>query len=83
VFSDGAAGFHGSRGGTPLDAPVVSMTSDPVTGGYWLAAADGGVFSFAAPFYGSRAGQRGPDNFVAMCSTAGAAGYLLVGQHPA
>jgi hypothetical protein len=29
------------------------MATDPTTGGYWLVAADGGVFSFNAPFYGS------------------------------
>ncbi len=30
------------------------MAADPATGGYWLVAADGGIFSFGdAPFYGS------------------------------
>jgi hypothetical protein len=26
---------------------------DPSTGGYWLVASDGGVFSFNSPFYGA------------------------------
>jgi hypothetical protein len=29
------------------------MTADPSTGGYWLVASDGGVFSFHATFFGS------------------------------
>jgi hypothetical protein len=45
-------------GGRTLNAPVVAMTADP-TGGYWLVAADGGVFSFGpAAFFGSMGGTR-------------------------
>jgi hypothetical protein len=41
-------------GGTHLNAPVVGMAATPDGKGYWLAAADGGVFSFgSAPFEGS------------------------------
>jgi hypothetical protein len=36
-----------------LVAPVVGMAADGATGGYWLAASDGGVFSFDAPFFGA------------------------------
>jgi hypothetical protein len=32
------------------------MIPDPATGGYWLVASDGGVFSFHAPFFGSMGG---------------------------
>jgi hypothetical protein len=32
------------------------MTADAATGGYWLVASDGGVFSFNAPFAGSMGG---------------------------
>jgi hypothetical protein len=39
-------------GGTRLDQPVVGMAADEATGGYWLVAADGGVFAFGAPFDG-------------------------------
>ncbi|MGH9115493.1 MAG: hypothetical protein ACRDWW_06630, partial [Acidimicrobiales bacterium] len=45
VFSFGDAGFHGSLGGTHLDAPVVGIAATPDGHGYWLAGADGGVFS--------------------------------------
>jgi hypothetical protein len=51
-------------------------------GGYWEVAADGGVFGFDAPFYGSRAGL-GADRFFAIVPGPGSAGYLLTGQHPA
>jgi hypothetical protein len=49
--------FYGSMGGTPLTEPVVGMAADPTTGGYWEVAADGGVFAFHAPFYGSGASR--------------------------
>jgi hypothetical protein len=29
------------------------MTADAASGGYWLVASDGGIFSFDAPFLGS------------------------------
>jgi hypothetical protein len=44
-------------GGQHLNAPVVGISADSVTSGYWLAAADGGVFAFDAPFEGSMAGK--------------------------
>ncbi len=43
------------------DFPVVAMLSTPDAGGYWLVAADGGVFSFGnAVFFGSAAPPRRP-----------------------
>src|SRR5665213_3025669 len=32
---------------------IVASATDPATDGYWLAATDGGVLSFGAPFEGS------------------------------
>ena len=58
MFSFGAAPFRGSTGGIPLEAPVVGMLAAPRGAGYWLAAADGGVFAFAVPFLGSVGGLR-------------------------
>ena len=49
VFAFGAAAFHGSMGGKPLNAPVVGIAAT-ATGGYWLGARDGGVFSFVGRF---------------------------------
>jgi hypothetical protein len=40
-------------GGQKLVAPVVGMAADEATSGYWLAASDGGIFSFGgASFWG-------------------------------
>lgn len=50
----GGAGSYGSVAGVPLDAPVVAMATTSDGQGYWLAAADGGVFAFgSATFHGS------------------------------
>jgi hypothetical protein len=44
--------------GKVLNAPVIGMASTPGGHGYWLVAADGGVFSFgSARFYGSMGGK--------------------------
>ena len=63
VFNFGGAPYHGSTytygitglsGKHPLNAPIVGMASTPHGNGYWLVAADGGVFNFgSAKFYGS------------------------------
>ena len=53
IFSFGDAQFYGSMGGQRLNAPVMSMAPDPDGVGYWLVAADGGIFAFGAPFHGS------------------------------
>ena len=51
-----------------------------VLGGYWLVAADGGVFSFGnAPFYGSMAGTRLNGPVVGIAATSNGMGYWLVG----
>jgi hypothetical protein len=67
IFSFGDAAFYGSMGGHPLNQPIVGMAAPmpppPTAGttpssgssGYWLVAADGGIFSFATPFFGSPA----------------------------
>jgi uncharacterized protein YecT (DUF1311 family) len=53
VFAYGDAGFYGSMGGKPLNAPVVGITATPDGKGYWLTAADGGVFAYGnANYYG-------------------------------
>jgi len=41
-------------GATRLNRPIVGMATTQDAGGYWLVAADGGIFSFGdANFYGS------------------------------
>ena len=59
LFSFGDAVFHGSMGGTRLNAPVVGMAATADGGGYWEVASDGGLFSFGdAVFHGSMGGTR-------------------------
>lgn len=51
------APFRGSLAGQSLNVPVVGMAVAPDGDGYWLVAADGGVFAFgSAAFFGSLAG---------------------------
>jgi hypothetical protein len=46
-------------GGSQLNASVVGIAATPDGKGYWLAAGDGGVFSFgSAPFEGSMGGKQ-------------------------
>ena len=65
-------------GSLPGGASSVDGSSGGV-GGYWINAADGGVFSFGnAQFYGSTGGMRLNQPVVAMASTHDAAGYWEV-----
>ncbi|WP_298445455.1 hypothetical protein [Ferrimicrobium sp.] len=51
TYTDGITGLSGAR---PLNGPIVGIVADPEGTGYWLFAADGGVFNFgSAPFLGS------------------------------
>jgi hypothetical protein len=60
------------------NAPVVGV-ADASTGGYWWAAADGGVFSLgAAPFFGSMGGTALNAPVVGIASTPDHGGYWLV-----
>ena len=62
-----------------LTLPVVGMASTPDGGGYWMVAADGGVFSFGdAHFYGSTGGVRLVEPIVGMASTPDGGGYWMV-----
>lgn len=79
VGAFGAAAVHGSIApGTRLEAPIVGMATDQVTGGYWLVAADGGVFSFDAPFFGSMGGRPLNAPIVGMAADPSGNGYWLV-----
>ena len=71
------AAFHGSLGATPLNRPIVGMAATPTGDGYWLVAADGGVFTFGdARFFGS-AGAAGVSDVVGMARTPSGAGYWI------
>ncbi len=63
----------------PLNAPAVGIASMPNGQGYWLTAADGGVFAFGtAPFYGSMGGTHLAAPIVGIASTPDGLGYWLV-----
>jgi peptidoglycan/xylan/chitin deacetylase (PgdA/CDA1 family) len=79
LFSFGDAVFHGSMGGTRLNAPIVGMAATADGGGYWEVAADGGIFSFGdAVFHGSMGGTRLNAPIVGMAATADRGGYWEV-----
>jgi hypothetical protein len=76
VFAFGDATFLGSMGGTRLNQPVQSLVPDPDGSGYWLVAADGGVFAFDAAFHGSMGGVALVRPVVGMVAYGD--GYLMV-----
>jgi hypothetical protein len=62
------------------------MAATPDSAGYWLVAADGGLFSYGdAVYFGSVPGQgiTGPPAVVGVCPTPTGAGYWLVGNNGA
>jgi hypothetical protein len=78
VAAFGAATCYGAMTGTHLNQPIVGMAVDRFTGGYWLVAADGGVFSFNAPYLGSMGGTPLNKPVVGMTATLNGTGYWLV-----
>ncbi len=74
----GDASSFGSLAGVPLNKPIVGIAADPATGGYWLVASDGGVFSFNAPSLGSTGAIHLNQPIVGMASTSDGKGYWLV-----
>jgi hypothetical protein len=78
VLAFGDAGFYGDARHLTLAAPIVEITPDAVTGGYWLVGADGGVFDFNAPFFGSAGSIPLRQPIVGMEATDDGGGYWLV-----
>ena len=65
--------------GEALNVPIVGMAATPDGGGYWLVAADGGLFSFGdARFYGSTGAIRLTAPIVGMAVTPDGGGYWFV-----
>ena len=61
-----------------MPAPWWASLPTPTGNGYWLAAADGGVFSFGtAPFAGSEGGKRLNGPVVGIAATSTGRGYWL------
>jgi hypothetical protein len=75
----GAASYLGSVALSPIRRPITGMAPTPSGHGYWLAADDGGVFSFGdARFYGSTGGIHLNRPIVDIASTTSGHGYWLV-----
>ena len=49
IFAFGSAGFYGSMGGQPLNAPIVGIAAAPDGKGYWEVASDGGFSPSGTP----------------------------------
>ncbi len=65
--------------GTGLNEPAVDMANTPSGKGYWLAASDGGIFTFGdAAFYGSTGAIHLNAPIVGMASSPDGRGYWLV-----
>lgn len=80
VFNYNAV-FHGSLGGTRLNAPIVAAAWTPDYGGYWMVGADGGVFQFGnAQFFGSTGGIQLNQPITDIKPTPSGAGYYLLGR---
>ncbi len=64
--------------GTPLTQPIVGISADISTGGYWLVATDGGIFGFNAPFFGSTGAIQLNQPIVGIAPTSNGKGYWMV-----
>jgi hypothetical protein len=80
VYQFGTTNFGSMRGHT-LNQPIVGSAALEDGLGYWLVAADGGVFAFgAAGFYGSTGGVHLNQPIVGMAATPDGHGYWLVAR---
>jgi hypothetical protein len=78
VWNFGDAPALGDLSGKALTAPIVALVADPATGGFWLVAADGGVFAFRARYLGGEGGTHLTEPIVGMAATPDGNGYWLV-----
>ena len=75
----GDATFEGSPTNMDLSSLITSMASTPDGKGYWLAAADGGVFAYGdAKFWGSTGNMKLYAPVVDIAATPDGKGYWLV-----
>ena len=58
----------------PNGTPTLISMPNPSPQGYWMAAADGGVFSFGVPFFGSQSGKAGLQPIAGMAAVPGGTG---------
>ncbi|MEP6661756.1 MAG: hypothetical protein ABJD24_17715 [Acidimicrobiales bacterium] len=78
VAGFGDAANLGSTSSTVLASPIVGLAPVPTGGGYWEAAADGGVFAFgSAGFFGSLGAQAINAPIVGIAAAPDGKGYWL------
>jgi len=71
--------YLGDLSAQPLNQPIVGMAQTADGGGYWMVAADGGVFAYGdAGFYGSAGNLVLNKPIVGMAATRDGKGYWLV-----
>jgi len=81
VRAVGGAPAIGPSKGLRLNSNLVGIAATPSGHGYWVAAADGGVFAFGdAGFQGSAAGRPLAAPVVGIAATPSGHGYWLVGS---
>jgi len=79
IFNYGNLPFCGSKGGGPLNKPMVGVALTHDGGGYWEVASDGGIFTYGdANFYGSAGSLPLNRPIVGMAATPDGRGYWLV-----
>jgi hypothetical protein len=79
VVGFGDAANLGSTSSTVLASPIVGLAAVPAGGGYWEAAADGGVFAFGgAAFFGSLGDQTINAPIAGIAAAPDGKGYWLV-----
>jgi hypothetical protein len=77
--NDSYLNYLGDLSAFPLNQPVVGMAQTADGGGYWMVAADGGIFAYGdAQFYGSMGGSHLNEPIVGMAETRDGKGYWLV-----
>jgi acetyl esterase/lipase len=71
---------YGSLVGRALAHPIMGIATTPSGHGYWLVAADGGIFAFGdARYFGSLAGLHLAHPIVSIVATSTGRGYYLLG----
>jgi len=71
--------YLGNPGFQNLNQPIVAMATTPDGGGYWMTAADGGVFAYGdAPYFGSTGNIHLNKPIVGMAATSDGGGYWFV-----
>jgi N-acetylmuramoyl-L-alanine amidase len=76
----GAAQPGAGERSTASPAATVAIAASPDGKGYWLLAADGGVFSFGVPFHGSVPARQPYANAVELRVTDSGGGYYVAGR---